>query len=184
MKLICVYGAVNDKIDESYKQAGIELGKMIAKRDYGLVYSGMKSGISGAVAKGVASQQGKTILGVMPEFFRETKRSEIFEGCTEEIFTKDISERKEVMKQKSDAIIVAPGGVGTFDELFDAICTKRWGMMDKPIVIYNINNYFKNLIEMLDYAIETNFGKENYRETYKIFDNLEDMFDYIEKYNK
>lgn len=65
-----------------------------------------------------------------------------------------------------------------------AICTKRWGMMDKPIVIYNINNYFKNLIEMLDYAIETNFGKENYRETYKIFDNLEDMFDYIEKYNK
>lgn len=184
MKLICVYGAVNDKIDDSFKQAGIELGKMIAKRNYGLVYSGMKSGISGAVAKGVATKQGTVILGVMPEFFRETKRNEIFEECTEEIFTKDVSERKEVMKKKSDAIIVAPGGVGTFDELFDAVCTKRWGLMNKPIVIYNINNYYKNLINMLDYAIETNFGKENYRETYKIFDNLDDMFDYIEKYNK
>ena len=119
MKLICVYGAVNDKIDESFKQAGIELGKMIAKRNYGLVYSGMKSGISGAVAKGVATKQGTAILGVMPEFFRETKRNEIFEGCTEEIFTKDVSERKEVMKKKSDAIIVASGGVGTFDNLDD-----------------------------------------------------------------
>ena len=64
------------------------------------------------------------------------------------------------MKQKSDAIIIALGGVGTFDELFDAICTKRWGLMDKPIVIYNINNYYKNLIEMLDYAIEKNLEKK------------------------
>ena len=47
-----------------------------------------------------------------------------------------------------------------------------------PIVIYNIENYYKKLIEMLDYAIETNFGKENYRETYKIFDNLDEIFSY------
>ena len=87
------------------------------------------------------------------------------------------------MKQKSNAIIVGPGGTGTFDELFDAICTKRWGLMDKPIAIYNIENYYKKLIEMLDYAIETNFGKENYRETYKVFDDFDEMFNYIENYN-
>lgn len=183
MKNICVYGAVNDKIDNSFIQAGIELGKYMAKKNYGLVYSGMKGGISGAVARGVATKQGLPIIGIMPEFFRETKKNEIFEGCTEELFAKDISKRKELMKSKADAIIVAPGGIGTFDELFDAICIKRWGLMDKPIIIYNINNYYQKLIEMLDYSIETNFGKENYRETYKVFNNLEDMFDYIEKYN-
>ena len=74
MKYICVYGAVNNKVDESYKQAGIELGKMIAQKNWNLVYSGIKSGISGAVAKGVATKQGTHILGIMPEFFKETKK--------------------------------------------------------------------------------------------------------------
>ena len=54
--------------------------------------------------------------------------------------------------------------------------------MDKPIVIYNINNYYKKMIEKLDYSIETNFGRENYRDTYKVFDKLGGMFDYIENY--
>ena len=92
-----------------------------------------------------------TIIGVMPEFFKEKKKDEIFEGCTEKVFAKNISERKEIMKKKSDAIIITPGRVGTFDELFDAICTKRWELMNKPVVIYNINNNYKKMIEMLDY---------------------------------
>ena len=182
MKYICVYGAVNDKIDNKFKQAGFELGKKIAEENYGLIYSGMKGGISGAVAKGASSVGNISIIGIMPDFFREIKVNEMYDECTEKIFTDGILERKKVMKEKSDAIIVTPGGVGTFDELFDAICTKRWGLMDKPIVIYNIDNYYKSLIEMLDYAIDTNFGRENYRETYKIFDDMDEMFDYINDY--
>ena len=143
---------------------------------------GMKEGFSGAVAKGTFSIGQVPIIGVMPEFFKETKQEEMFEHCTEQIFAITIAERKEIMKQNADAIIVAPGGVGTFDELFDAICTKRWGMMDKPICIYNVNHYYQKMIEMLDYAIELHFGRENYHDTYKVFDNLDEMFDYIEKY--
>lgn len=165
MILICLYGAVNSKIDDSFKKMGFELGKMIAEKNYGLVYSGMKEGISGAVAKGVAETSNMPIIGVVPEFFKEKKKDEIFEGCTEKVFAKNISDKKEIMKQKSDAI-----------------CTKRWGLMDKPIVIYNINNYYKKMIEMLDYSIKTNFGRENYRDTYKVFDKLDEMFDYIENY--
>lgn len=183
MKLICVYGSVNYKIDDSYKKIGFELGKRIAEKNYGLVYSGMNEGISGAVAKGVSCTGNFPIIGVMPEFFKEKKKDEIFDGCTEKIFAINISERKEIIKKKSDAIIVAPGGVGTFDELFDAICTKRWGLIDIPIVIYNMNNYYNKMIEMLDYAIENNFGKENYRETYKVFDNINEMFNYIDNYS-
>lgn len=183
MKLICVFGSVNNSIDDKYKKAGIYLGKRIAKENYGLIYSGMKNGMSGAVAKGVKEESNMPIIGVMPEFFKTTKVNEIYDGCTEKIFTDNISKRKEIMKEKSDAIIVTPGGVGTFDELFDAICTKRWGLIDKPIIIYNIDNYYKKLIEMLDYSIETNFGKGNYKETYKIFDNLDEIFNYINSYN-
>lgn len=181
---ICVYGAVNNKIDSSYIDAGILLGKKIAEKDWGLVFSGMRSGISGAVANGVATLPNASIIAIMPEFFRNSKQEEISENCTKTIFAKDISERKKMFKDNADAIIVAPGGVGTFDEFFDAVCTKRWGLWDKPLVIYNINNYYNDMINMLEHAIETNFGKENYRETYKVFDNIDEMFEYIENYNK
>ena len=182
MKYICVYGAVNEKIDDKYKQTGFGLGKKIANENYGLVFSGMKGGICGAVANAVAESPNIPIIGIMPKFFKEMKADEMFEKCTERFFTDNIAKRKDLMKEKSDAIIITPGGVGTFDELFDAIVTKRWGLMDKPIVIYNMENYFDNLIAMLDYAIETKFGRDNYKESYKVFDNLDDIFNYINNY--
>ena len=72
MNLICVYGAVNDKIDESYKQAGIELEKMIAKRNYGLVYSGMKSGISRLVLH-ISKKSKKMKVALENYFIRKYK---------------------------------------------------------------------------------------------------------------
>ena len=183
MKNICVYGAVKSEVDDYYIEKGYELGKMIAEKNYGLVYSGMKDGITGAVAKGVAETSNMPVIGVMPEFFKE-RNIEAYEGCTEKIYTNDISERKRIMKDKSDVIIITPGSLGTFDELFDAICTKKWGLMDKPIIIYNMRNFYGKLIEMLDYAAETKFGKGNYDKTFKVYDNLDDIFNYIESYNK
>lgn len=182
---ICVYGSVNSKINQSYIQCAELLGKKIAERNHGLIFGGMKEGILGAVARGVlASNKNVPIIGIVPEFFRETKKDDIFEDCTEILFAKNVSERKAKMKERADAIIVAPGGVGTFDEFFDVVCTKRWGYCDKPIVIYNINDYYKNLIEMLEYSIEEKFGRENYRETYKIFNEVEEVLNYIENYKK
>lgn len=180
MKLICVYGAVNDKIEDKFKEAAFELGKKIAEKNYGLIYSGMKGGVSGAVAKGAATENASKIIGIMPKFFKKLKNNDMFPGCTKKIFTKDFIERKKLMNNKADIILVAPGGVGTIDELFNAICTKRWGMMNKPIIIYNLYNYYENLIEMLENSIKLNFGKENYRETYKIINNLDDIFKYLE----
>ncbi len=181
---ICVYGAVNDNIDISYKKQGELLGNKIAERNHGLIFGGMKGGMLGAVARGVSLNKNVPIIAVMPEFFKETKQNDIFEKCTEKVFTKDVSERKKQFNEKADAIIITPGGVGTLDEFFDAVCSKRWGYFDKPIVIYNIDNYYKHLIAMLEYSIEKKFGKENYRETYKIFDKVDDIFEYIENYKK
>ena len=87
MELICVYGAVNDKIDDSFKYAGKKKKKKIAEKNYGLIYSGMKGGFSGAVAKGVADTSNMPIIGVIPEFFKVIKTNKIFEGCTKRIFT-------------------------------------------------------------------------------------------------
>jgi len=130
MKNICVYGAVSDDIDNIYKEYGKKLGRNIAEKGYGLVFGGMKKGMLGAVARGVATNQKATILAIMPEFFRETKKEDIFENCTELLFTKDVSERKKQFIEKSDAIIITPEGLGTLDEFFDAVCSKRWGYFE------------------------------------------------------
>lgn len=106
---ICVYGSVNNDIDKSYIEYGEVLGKKIAEKNYGLVFGGMKDGIIGAVARGIlANNRSVPIIGIMPEFFKETRSDSIFENCTEFIFTKNVSERKNEMKEKADAIIVAP----------------------------------------------------------------------------
>ena len=134
---ICVYGAVNDNIDKSYKEYGKQLGKKIAERNYGLVFGGMKDGMLGAVATGASFNSNIPIIAIMPEFFKETKKSDIFEKCTQIIFTKDISERKKQFIQHSDAIIITPGGVGTLDEFFEIkIVRKRMNskLIDREFV--------------------------------------------------
>lgn len=181
---ICIYGAVNTSIDESYMEAGKKLGLEIAKRNHDLIYCGMKDGIMGAAAKTFRENSKNKIVAIMPEFFKEIKQDEMYKECDETFFTDDVPERNKKFRELADAIIVTPGGVGTFNELFDAICVKRWGFFDKPIVIYNINHYYDKLIDMLEYAIAEKFGRENYRETYKVYDELDEMFEYIEGYNK
>ena len=152
----------------------------MANKNYGLIYSGMKSGISGAVAKGMKEIHNSSIIGIMPKNYAETKKEYIYDGCTEIVYTEDLSKRKKEMREKANAIIIVPGGVGTFDEILDAMCAKRMGLIDIPIIIYNINNYYKHFINMMEYAIETNFVKETYKDIYKVLNNIDEIFEYIE----
>lgn len=182
MKNICVYGSVNNKIDSTYIKYAEELGKKISDKNFNLIFGGMKNGLLGGVARGFYNAKNSKIIAIMPEFFKETKKDEIFNSCDEIIYTKNINERKEKFKEIADAIVVLPGGVGTFDEFFDAVCSKRWGYCDIPIVIYNINHYYDKLISMLNYSIEEKFGKDNYNETYKVFENINDIFSYLNEF--
>lgn len=180
--MVCVYGAVTSKMDNSYIEAGVELGKRIADKNWGLVYSGMEDGISGAVAKGAFENKCDTIVAIMPEFFKEERKDLMFENTTERIYVKDLSDRKKKFRETADAIIVTPGGVGTFDELFDAICAKRLKYIDIPIVIYNMNNFYANLLDMIDYSIANKFALEVVKDAYKVCENVDEIIEYIESY--
>lgn len=181
---ICVYGSINEDIKTKYLEHGKELGKKIAERNHNLVFGGMKTGLLGSIAVETAKNKNTSIIGVMPDFFKKIRKEELFEQMTEKLYTKTVSERKDKFKEVSDAVIVVPGGIGTFDEFFDAAELKRWGYFDKPIVLYNMENYYKNMVEMLEYCIKENIGKNDYDQTYKVFDDLDEMFDYIENYKK
>lgn len=176
---ICVYGASSNIIDKVYIEATEDLGEKLAKRGHGLVFGAGAEGVMGASARGAEKGGGK-IIGIAPGFFNVDGM--IFENCTELIRPETMRERKKMLEEMSDAFIMAPGGIGTFDEFFEIITLKQLSRHTKAIAIFNVNNYFDDLLAMMEKGIKEEFIKEECRELYRVFDNADEMLDYIENY--
>ena len=179
---ICVYGAASSLIDEKFVDKGVKLGSKMAKRNIGLVFGGGRNGMMGAVARGIAKENGE-ILGISPAFFEEANAEISFENCTEFIHTETMRERKKLLEEKSDAFIVTPGGIGTFDEFFEILTLKQLGRHNKAICIYNIDGYFDKMLEMMQVCVDQKFITDDCRNLYKVYKEVDSMLDYIEKYD-
>ena len=179
---ICIYGAASSLIDEKFIKVGEELGREMAERGHGLVFGGGRSGMMGAPARGV-HEKGGHILGIAPAFFEENNPEVSFEYCTEFIHTESMRERKRLLDEYSDAFIVSPGGIGTFDEFFEILTLKQLGRHNKPIVIFNIDGYFDNMIKMMEVSMEQKFITSDCIDLYKVTSTIEETLDYIENYD-
>lgn len=176
---ICLYGASSNTIDKEYIQKVEELGRMMVERGHNLVFGGGAQGLMGAAARGVFEKKGQ-ILGVAPKFFEVD--GVLFKDCTEFIYTDTMRERKRIMEENSDVFIVTPGGMGTFEEFFEILTLKQLGRHCKAIVIYNVCGFYDSMEKMMQEAMDKNFIKPECRELYEIFDDAEEMLDYIENY--
>ena len=179
---ICVYGAASSLIGENFIKAGEELGRKMAERGHGLVFGGGRSGMMGAPARGVY-EKGGHVLGIAPKFFEEHNPEVSFENCTEFIHTETMRERKKLLEEKSDAFIVAPGGIGTFDEFFEILTLKQLGTHNKAIVIFNIDGYYDSMLKMMEVSIEQQFITRDCVDLYKVVTTAEEALDYIESYD-
>ncbi len=176
---ICVYGAASNLIDKSFIEASENLGYKMAQRGHALVYGAGAQGVMGGTARGVERGGGK-IIGIAPSFFNVDGM--IFENCTELVRTETMRSRKELMEKRSDAFIMAPGGIGTFDEFFEMLTLKQLSRHTKAMAIYNVNGYFDDFINFIRHAMDENFIKKECEELYRVFDNIDEMLDYIEGY--
>lgn len=176
---ICVFGASSDLIDESYIHAVEQLGEQMAQRGHGLVYGGSAHGLMGAIARG-AHKAGGDILGVAPQFFDVDGKN--YENCTELVYTATMRERKRVMDERSDAVLMVPGGIGTFDEFFEILTLKQLARHNKPIAIYNVNGYFDDMMQMLETAVKQQFMPAANLELFRCFQNPAELLDYLEGY--
>ena len=179
---ICVYGAASSLIDDNYKKAGIELGRKIAERGDGLVFGGGANGMMGSVAQGVY-EKGGNIIGVVPKFFQQANSEISFKNCTELIYTDTMRERKRILEEKSDAFIVVPGGIGTFDEFFEILTLKQLGRHNKAIVIYNINGFYDELAKALEKMVEEQFITDDCVELCAVYTDPDEILDYITNYD-
>lgn len=176
---ICIFGASSDIIDEKYSKAAYDLASEMARRGHSLVFGGGGSGVMGASAQGVFDNGGY-ILGVAPEFM--TQYNVFYKNCTDFKLTKTMAERKTYMEDKADAFIIAPGGIGTYEEFFEVFTLKQLGRHSKAIAVFNAFGYYDKMLEMLGYTVNEKFMVDSSLELIKAFDNAGELLDYIESY--
>ena len=113
---VCLYGASSNQISSEYICLTETLGSMLADAGYSLVYGAGGAGLMGAAARGFKKKNGY-VIGVVPRFLQVD--GILYPHCDEIIFTETMRQRKQTMKEKADAFIVTPGGIGTFEEFFE-----------------------------------------------------------------
>ncbi len=176
---ICVYGASSNDINKRYIGETEKLGLIMAQHGHNLVYGGGANGVMGAVARGVTAGAGK-VIGVAPTFFNVD--GVLYDKCTELIPTKTMRERKQIMEDKADAFIMAPGGIGTYEEFFEILTLKQLSRHNKAIAVYNVGGFYNKLMDFLEHGIEEGFMTPACHKLFKLFDNAEEMLSYIESY--
>ncbi len=146
MKRFCVYSGSNLGVRPEYKTITQKLGKAFVENNIELVYGGSRTGLMGEIAKSILDQNGK-VTGVMPTslFPKEV----INQGLTQLIEVKNMHERKQTMADLSDGFIAIPGGIGTFEELFETLSWAQLGIHKKPIGVLNISHYFDPFIHLI-----------------------------------
>jgi len=154
----------------------------MAERGHSLVFGGGRSGMMGAPAKGVREKGGE-VLGIAPAFFEEHNPEVSFEDCTEFIHTETMRDRKRLLDEYAEAFIVAPGGIGTFDEFFEILTLKQLGRHNKAIVIFNIDGYYDNMLKMMEVSIDQKFITRDCVELFKVTSTIDETLDYIESYD-
>ncbi|MBR3994079.1 MAG: TIGR00730 family Rossman fold protein [Clostridia bacterium] len=176
---ICVYGAASKTLDRKYIDAVENLGEHLAKRGHNLVFGGGRSGLMGAAARGFTRGGAKEIICVAPKFFNVD--GVLYEYSTEYIHPDTMRERKAILEKKSDAFIAAPGGIGTFDELFEIVTLRSLSQHEKPVVLYNACGFYNPMLEMLE-AYEKEGFLKSFTELVYVSDSASEIAEYLENY--
>ncbi|MBX9642694.1 MAG: TIGR00730 family Rossman fold protein [Novosphingobium sp.] len=143
MKRLAVYCGSATPGDPRYIELARAIGADLAGRGIGVVYGGGRLGLMGAVAYG-ALDKGGEVIGVIPEALVSSEVAN--HDCTELIVVADMHERKAAFTRLSDGFLTIPGGVGTMDELWEAVSWAQLGYHAKPVGLLNAFGFFDHLI--------------------------------------
>ena len=156
MKRICVFCGSKQGKRVEYVDAANALGDELARRGIGLVYGGGQIGLMGRIADRVLSQGGE-VIGVIPRKLLEKEVAHTRLSKLEVVG--DMHERKALMARLSDGFITMPGGLGTFEELFEVTAWAALGFHQKPCAILNVRGYYDALGGVLQQAVDEGFVK-------------------------
>lgn len=179
MKRLAVYCGSATPADPIYIETARLVGRTLAERGIGLVYGGGRLGLMGAVAD-AALGAGGDVIGVIPEALQSAEVTH--NGCTEIHVVPGMHERKRMFTDLSDGFLTIPGGVGTMDELWEAISWAQLGYHTKPVGLLNVAGFYDQLIAFNQHMIEVGFIRDQHKGIMISDDDLPTLLDRMANY--
>jgi uncharacterized protein (TIGR00730 family) len=179
LKRLAVYCGSATPADSVYIETARSVGKGLAKRGIGIVYGGGRLGLMGAVADAALAVGGE-VIGVIPEALVDAEVAH--KGCTELHVVSGMHERKARFTDLSDGFVTLPGGVGTMDELWEAVSWSQLGYHAKPVGLLNVNGFYDSLIAFNARMIETGFIRAQHANILLVDDTLDGLLDKMAAY--
>lgn len=179
MRRLAVYCGSASPADPRYLQLARETGAALAYRGIGVVYGGGKLGLMGAVASG-ALEAGGEVIGVIPEAL--VKAEVANNECTDLVVVDGMHARKKAFTDLSDGFVTIPGGVGTMDELWEAVSWAQLGYHTKPVGLLNAFGYYDHLIAFNSHMAEVGFVRPAHQDIVIARDSLEQLLEAMAAY--
>lgn len=172
MKKIAVFCGSNPGKNPIYIDFAVKLGEYMARNSISLVYGGGSYGLMGAISNAMMKQGGH-VTGVIPELINEHVGHN---NISELIVVKTMHERKSLMYSISDAFICLPGGIGSLEELLEVFTWLQLGYHFKPVLIFNINRFYDNLLEQFKVMVREGFLRDSHLANLIVKDSLDSNF--------
>ncbi len=181
MQNITVFCSASNAIDAIYKHEAEVLGRWMGEHRRTLVYGGASGGLMEIVAC-AAREGGSEVVGIITRRIVELGRTSQYP--TELVTTENMGERKRLLVERGDLIVILPGGVGTIDELFDALTTRMLGEHQKPIIICNTQGLYNHLLDQIEHLRRNNFLRYDQPDLYQVVSNAQACCELIEQYSR
>ncbi|MGV9007195.1 MAG: TIGR00730 family Rossman fold protein [Brevundimonas sp.] len=167
---VCLFCGSSDTAHPDYTVAARAFGAATAAQGWRLVYGGGGVGLMGASARG-AHEAGGRVVGIMPAFLRSRER--LYDEV-ETVIVTSMHERKTLMYDQSDAFVVAPGGVGTLEEVVELLSWKRLDLHSKPVIFLNINGFWETFFALMRHSVDEGMTPPSFLEAWVVCGTVED----------
>ena len=154
---LCVYCGSRVGADPGFAAAAADVGRWIGRHGGQLVYGGGNNGLMGVLAD-AALDSGARVVGVIPHSMVEREWAK--RDCTELHIVENMHQRKSLMAERADAFLALPGGIGTFEEFFEAWTWKQLGFHRKPVGLFDLAGYYQPLLQFLQESVRNGFMSE------------------------
>jgi len=176
---VTVFCGSSDVVDAKYFAAAVDLGRKLARKGWRLIYGGGSVGLMGALSRSVL-ESGGHVTGVIPRALLDLGVGET--RVSELVVTDGLRDRKAIMDERGDAFVALPGGIGTLEEVLEALTLKQLGYHGKPIAVLDLDGFFDPLWAQFQRGIDEGFIKSEFLDLWYPAADVDALLRYLESY--
>jgi uncharacterized protein (TIGR00730 family) len=169
---LCVYCGSRTGASTEFAVAASAVGQWIGQHGGQLVYGGGNNGLMGVMADATLAAGGR-VVGIIPRALVEKEWAKL--DCTELHVVDNMHDRKRMMAERADAFLALPGGIGTFEELFEAWAWRQLGYHDKPLGLLNMDGYYEPLLAFLQSSVQHGFMSDWQMDLLRVGNEIESL---------